>query len=63
MAEVHEASRRGLIAQVRQEFVADKLGSDYFFMTERRFRPEGAEFARTRSGGNCDSHAHIGSLG
>jgi hypothetical protein len=45
LAEVHEASQRGLVAQVRQGILADKLGFNYFFMTEHHFQPEGAEFS------------------
>src|ERR1700735_4468088 len=45
LAEVHESSQRGLIGQVRQGILADKLGFNYFFMTEHHFQPEGAEFS------------------
>src|SRR5215470_14470612 len=45
LAEVHESSQRTLLAQVRQGILADKLGFNYFFMTEHHFQPEGAEFS------------------
>src|SRR5271167_977642 len=45
LAEVHESSQRGLVGQVRQGILADKLGFNYFFMTEHHFQPEGAEFS------------------
>ncbi|HKN14695.1 MAG TPA: LLM class flavin-dependent oxidoreductase, partial [Candidatus Binatus sp.] len=45
LAEVHESSQRGLVSQVRQGILADKLGFNYFFMTEHHFQPEGAEFS------------------
>ena len=59
LAEVHEASQRGLIGQVRQGILADKLGFNYFFMTEHHFQPEGAEFSpNPLLGGDCDRNAH-----
>src|SRR5260370_3710249 len=45
LAEVHESSQRTLVAQIRQGILADKLGFNYFFMTEHHFQPEGAEFS------------------
>ena len=33
------------INQVRQGILADRLGFDYFFMTEHHFQPEGAEYS------------------
>ena len=45
LAEVHESSQRTLVNQVRQGILADKLGFNYFFMTEHHFQPEGAEFS------------------
>src|SRR5271168_2318752 len=45
LAEVHESSQRTLVSQVRQGILADKLGFNYFFMTEHHFQPEGAEFS------------------
>src|SRR5579859_6374030 len=40
-----ESARRVQIGQVRQGVLADRLGFDYFFMTEHHFQPEGAEFS------------------
>jgi len=45
LAEVHESSQRTLVSQVPQGILADKLGFNYFFMTEHHFQPEGAEFS------------------
>jgi alkanesulfonate monooxygenase SsuD/methylene tetrahydromethanopterin reductase-like flavin-dependent oxidoreductase (luciferase family) len=45
LAEVHESSQRTLVNQVRQGILADRLGFNYFFMTEHHFQPEGAEFS------------------
>src|SRR5216684_4351117 len=45
LAEVHEGSQRTLINQIRQGILADRLGFNYFFMTEHHFQPEGAEFS------------------
>ena len=45
LAEVHESNQRGWSSQVRQGILADKLGFNYFFMTEHHFQPEGAEFS------------------
>lgn len=45
LAEVHQSSQRTLVSQVRQGILADKLGFNYFFMTEHHFQPEGAEFS------------------
>jgi alkanesulfonate monooxygenase SsuD/methylene tetrahydromethanopterin reductase-like flavin-dependent oxidoreductase (luciferase family) len=45
LAEVHESNQRVLIDQIRQGILADKLGFNYFFMTEHHFQPEGAEFS------------------
>src|SRR5438128_11223419 len=41
LEEVHRSYQRVLVVQVRQGFVADRLGYDYWFMTERRFMPGG----------------------
>jgi alkanesulfonate monooxygenase SsuD/methylene tetrahydromethanopterin reductase-like flavin-dependent oxidoreductase (luciferase family) len=40
-----ESAARVLVNQVRQGVLADRLGFDYFFMTEHHFQPEGAEFS------------------
>ncbi len=45
LAEVHESNQRVLVNQVRQGILADRLGFNYFFMTEHHFQPEGAEFS------------------
>ena len=45
LAEVHESTQRVLVNQVRQGILADRLGFNYFFMTEHHFQPEGAEFS------------------
>jgi alkanesulfonate monooxygenase SsuD/methylene tetrahydromethanopterin reductase-like flavin-dependent oxidoreductase (luciferase family) len=45
LAEVHESNQRVLVNQVRQGILADRLGYNYFFMTEHHFQPEGAEFS------------------
>src|SRR6266446_3620040 len=45
LAEVHESAQRTLVNQVRQGILADRLGYNYFFMTEHHFQPEGAEFS------------------
>lgn len=45
LAEVHAGAQRTLISQIRQGILADRLGFNYFFMTEHHFQPEGAEFS------------------
>ncbi|MBX6378752.1 MAG: LLM class flavin-dependent oxidoreductase, partial [Clostridia bacterium] len=45
LADVHASMQRVLVNQVRQGILADRLGFDYFFMTEHHFQPEGAEFS------------------
>jgi alkanesulfonate monooxygenase SsuD/methylene tetrahydromethanopterin reductase-like flavin-dependent oxidoreductase (luciferase family) len=45
LGEVHESNQRVLVNQVRQGILADRLGFNYFFMTEHHFQPEGAEFS------------------
>ena len=45
LEEVHQSYQRVLIAQVRQGILADRLGFDYWFMTEHHFMPEGPEFS------------------
>lgn len=42
---VNESLQRVQVNQVRQGILADRLGFDYFFMTEHHFQPEGAEFS------------------
>ena len=39
LAEVHESSQRVLLEQIRQGILADRLGFNYFFMTEHHFQP------------------------
>jgi alkanesulfonate monooxygenase SsuD/methylene tetrahydromethanopterin reductase-like flavin-dependent oxidoreductase (luciferase family) len=43
--EVHQSYQRVLVGQVRQGILADRLGFDYWFMTEHHFMPEGPEFS------------------
>ncbi|MBI3328193.1 MAG: LLM class flavin-dependent oxidoreductase [Nitrospinae bacterium] len=45
LADVHASYQRVLVNQVRQGILAERLGFDYFFMTEHHFQPEGAEFS------------------
>src|ERR1700740_827827 len=45
LAEAHESNQRVLVNQVRQGILAERLGFNYFFMTEHHFQPEGAEFS------------------
>jgi alkanesulfonate monooxygenase SsuD/methylene tetrahydromethanopterin reductase-like flavin-dependent oxidoreductase (luciferase family) len=45
LAQIHESNQRVLVAQVRQGILADRLGFNYWFMTEHHFQPEGAEFS------------------
>jgi alkanesulfonate monooxygenase SsuD/methylene tetrahydromethanopterin reductase-like flavin-dependent oxidoreductase (luciferase family) len=45
LTEVHESNQRVLLDQIRQGILADRLGFNYFFMTEHHFQPEGAEFS------------------
>ncbi len=45
LEEVHESYRRVLVGQVRQGILADRLGYDYWFMTEHHFMAEGPEFS------------------
>ncbi len=43
--EVHASFQRVLVNQVRQGVLADRLGFNYWFMTEHHFIPEGPEFS------------------
>jgi alkanesulfonate monooxygenase SsuD/methylene tetrahydromethanopterin reductase-like flavin-dependent oxidoreductase (luciferase family) len=45
LEEVHASYQRVLIGQVRQGILAERLGFDYWFMTEHHFMPEGPEFS------------------
>ncbi len=45
LQEVHQSYQRVLVGQVRQGILADRLGYDYWFMTEHHFMPEGPEFS------------------
>ena len=45
LEEVHQSYQRVLIGQIRQGILADRLGFDYWFMTEHHFMPEGPEFS------------------
>jgi alkanesulfonate monooxygenase SsuD/methylene tetrahydromethanopterin reductase-like flavin-dependent oxidoreductase (luciferase family) len=41
----HRSFQRVLLAQIRQAILADRLGYNYWFMTEHHFQPEGPEFS------------------
>jgi alkanesulfonate monooxygenase SsuD/methylene tetrahydromethanopterin reductase-like flavin-dependent oxidoreductase (luciferase family) len=43
--DMHASSQRVAQNQVRQGALAEKLGYEYFWMTEHHFQPEGAEFS------------------
>ncbi|MPY93573.1 MAG: LLM class flavin-dependent oxidoreductase [Acidimicrobiia bacterium] len=45
LAATQESAARVQVAQIRQGVLADRLGFDYFFMTEHHFQPEGAEYS------------------
>jgi alkanesulfonate monooxygenase SsuD/methylene tetrahydromethanopterin reductase-like flavin-dependent oxidoreductase (luciferase family) len=45
LADSHLSFQRVLNAQVRQGVLADRLGFNYWFMTEHHFQPEGPEFS------------------
>jgi alkanesulfonate monooxygenase SsuD/methylene tetrahydromethanopterin reductase-like flavin-dependent oxidoreductase (luciferase family) len=45
LADMHESNQRIVRNQVRQGVLAEKLGFEYFWMTEHHFQPEGAEFS------------------
>ncbi len=45
LAEVQESNQRVLVNQIRQGILADRLGFNYWFMTEHHFQPEGAEYS------------------
>lgn len=45
LGDVHASYQRILVNQVRQGVLADQLGSDFYFMTEHHFQPEGLEFS------------------
>ncbi len=45
LEQVHESNQRVLLGQVRQGILAERLGYDYYFMTEHHFEQEGAEFS------------------
>ena len=45
LEEVHQSTQRVLVSQVRQGILAERLGFDYYFMTEHHFEQEGAEFS------------------
>lgn len=45
LADMHASNQRVVQSQVRQGVLAEKLGLDYFWMTEHHFQPEGAEFS------------------
>jgi alkanesulfonate monooxygenase SsuD/methylene tetrahydromethanopterin reductase-like flavin-dependent oxidoreductase (luciferase family) len=45
MADVHESFQRTALQQIDQAVLAEKLGFDFFFLTEHHFQPEGTEFS------------------
>jgi alkanesulfonate monooxygenase SsuD/methylene tetrahydromethanopterin reductase-like flavin-dependent oxidoreductase (luciferase family) len=45
LADSHVSFQRALTAQVRQGILADRLGFNYWFMSEHHFQPEGPEFS------------------
>jgi alkanesulfonate monooxygenase SsuD/methylene tetrahydromethanopterin reductase-like flavin-dependent oxidoreductase (luciferase family) len=45
LEEVHRSYQRVLVGQIRQGILAERLGYDYWFMTEHHFMPEGPEFS------------------
>ena len=45
LADTHQSFQRAVIAQVRQAILADRLGFNFWFMTEHHFQPEGPEFS------------------
>jgi alkanesulfonate monooxygenase SsuD/methylene tetrahydromethanopterin reductase-like flavin-dependent oxidoreductase (luciferase family) len=45
LSTVHESMQRVVMDQVRQGVLAEKLGFDYWFLTEHHFEVEGAEFS------------------
>src|SRR5438067_1335460 len=45
LADSHASFQRVLLSQVRQGILADRLGYNYWFMTEHHFQPEGPEFS------------------
>ena len=45
LEEVHASNQRTVVNQIRQGILADRLGFNYFFLTEHHFQPEGAEFS------------------
>jgi len=45
LADTQASAQRVQVNQVRQGVLADRLGFDYWFMTEHHFQPEGAEYS------------------
>ena len=45
LEDMHRSNQRVVQNQVAQGVLAEKLGFDYFWMTEHHFQPEGAEFS------------------
>src|SRR4029079_16103531 len=45
LADIADSYARVQVNQVLQSVLADRLGFDYYFMTEHHFQPEGAEFS------------------
>jgi len=45
LEQVHVGNQHTVVNQIRQGILADKVGFNYFFLTEHHFQPEGAEFS------------------
>src|SRR5919106_4813511 len=45
LEDMHASYQRIMVDQVRQGVLAERLGYDFYFMTEHHFQPEGAEFS------------------
>lgn len=45
LADMHESARRLMAAQVRRAVLAEKVGFDYYWLTEHHFGVEGAELS------------------
>jgi alkanesulfonate monooxygenase SsuD/methylene tetrahydromethanopterin reductase-like flavin-dependent oxidoreductase (luciferase family) len=45
LADLHEAAQRLTVHQVRRAVIADRLGFDYFWMSEHHFNTEGSELS------------------
>jgi len=45
LADMHASYQRGVLNQIKQGVLAEKLGFDYLWPVEHHFQPEGAEFS------------------